>query len=873
MLAGSVAPGQYAQAQPSAPPDSIGKIEKVVGNVTIVRNGVSVALNVGDAVYKSDVIQTGANSSVGIGFPDGTALQLVANTRMALNDYSYDPNGTSNTALFSLVEGTFAFVAGKVAHTGDMKIATPVATMGIRGTTGYVQEAATISANSGNVSYSYVIVDDYGSTNHGQYDLIGQSGNVLATVSQTEYITYVTPQGIGLPPLVSTMPMSNSQVAFGQALIQQVFQTLNLINNPNPQTNGTNGSSTPEQLNSPLLPQLINDQGTIPLDLNGSGGGSSLTPVTVTIDIVNPPPIAATTNIFIWAFPSSGTFQTAPDWNTGAVPAASDTVEINNPLVTVTIDQVETVNNLMIVAGAVVNIVDDSIGNGFLTILSGLDNAGLIEVGSQGSDPKLEDIGATTVASGAQIEANGSDATVDYQNNQVVNAGIIDATNSGTVSFEFVTIDNEPGGTAGEGNIIAQLGGTVTLDHTIIDNTDGGLNDGSVVANGAGSTVFLYDGTTVVGGTLSTSDGGLIEIANGPDETSSNVTFDGSETSGDGVLPVTIASGSEVQVAGGTSLTLLGAIVNEGTINIDGVLGADLVIDGIVTLSGGGAVMLTGSSDEITGASNGGTLDNVDDTISGAGGIVGTVNAPLTLDNQENGVIEASLADGTLTLNTGANAIINAGLIEANGGALVIDDTPVTNTGTLKATDDSALALSGDTVTNTAGTVQVDAGSTLDLEGSSVNGGTVDVSGTLNSTGTSSISDAPLIDTGLVEVTSGTLTIDPNWVINSGLLEANGGSLVIDDTPVTNTGTLKATDDSALALSGDTVTNTAGTVQVDAGSTLDLEGSSINGGMVDVSGTLNSTGTSAIDGASLTDSRVVEFDLRHADHWPRLDRQ
>ena len=193
------------------------------------------------------------------------------------------------------------------------------------------------------MSYSYVIVDDYGSTNHGQYDLIDQSGNVLATVSQTEYITYVTPQGIGLPPLVSTMPMSNSQVAFGQALIQQVFQTLNLINNPNPQTNGTNGSSTPEQLNSPLFPQLIHDQGTTPLDLNGSGGGSSSgTPLTVTIDIITPPPIIAATNVFIWTSPSSGTFQTAPDWNAGAVPAASDTVEINNPLVTVTIDQVET---------------------------------------------------------------------------------------------------------------------------------------------------------------------------------------------------------------------------------------------------------------------------------------------------------------------------------------------------------------------------------------------------------------------------------------------------------------------------------------------------------------------------------------------------
>ena len=858
LLAGSVAPGQYAQAQPSAPPDSIGKIEKVVGDVTVVRNGVSVALNVGDAVYKSDVIQTGANSSVGIGFPDGTALQLVANTRMALNDYSFDPNGTSNTALFSLVEGTFAFVAGKVAHTGDMKIATPVATMGIRGTTGYVQEAATISANSGNVSYSYVIVDDYASTNHGQYDLIDQSGNVLATVSQTEFITYVTPQGIGLPPLVSTMPMSNSQVAFGQSLIQQVFQTLNLINNPNPQTNGTNGSSTPEQLNSPLFPQLIHDQGTIPLDLNGSGGGSSSgTPLTVTLDIVNPPPIAAT-NIFIWTSPASGTFQTAPDWNTGAVPAASDTVEINNPLVTVTIDQVETVNNLMIVAGAVVNIVDDPNGNGFLTILSGLDNAGLIEVGSQGSDPKLEDIGATTVASGAQIEANGSDATVDYQNNQVVNAGIIDATNSGTVSFEFVTIDNEPGGTAGEGTIIAQLGGTVTFDHTIIDNTDSGLNDGSVVANGAGSTVFLYDGTTVVGGTLSTSDGGLIEIANGPDETSSNVTFDGSETSGDGVLPVTIASGSEVQVDGGTSLTLLGTIVNEGKINIDGVLGADLVIDGIVTLNGGGAVTLTGSADEIIGASSGGTLDNVANTISGVGEIVGTVDAPLIVDNQINGVIEANVANGTLTLNTDTNAIINAGLIEANGGALTIDATPVTNSGTLLATDASTLTLSDDTVTNTGGTVEVDAGSTLDLEGSSISSGTVDVYGTLNSTGTSAISGASLTDGGVVEATTGTLTIDPGSIDNTALLEANGGALTIDATPVANSGTLLATDASTLTLSDDTVTNTGGTVEVAAGSLLDFASSSVNGGAVEVYGTVDSTGTSSINGASIRNTGTLE---------------
>jgi FecR-like protein len=171
LLAGSPTPGQYAQAQPTTPPDSIGKVEKVIGNVTVIRNGVAVALHVGDAVYKSDVVQTGANSSVGIGFPDGTALNLVANTRMALNEYSFDAGGTANNALFTLVEGTFAFVAGKVAHEGDMKISTPVATMGIRGTTGVVEQL-TVTAVLGQTAYSFSIFDDYHKDTHGAYTLL-----------------------------------------------------------------------------------------------------------------------------------------------------------------------------------------------------------------------------------------------------------------------------------------------------------------------------------------------------------------------------------------------------------------------------------------------------------------------------------------------------------------------------------------------------------------------------------------------------------------------------------------------------------------------------------------------------------------------------
>ena len=53
---------------------------------------------------------------------------------MELNDFVYDPHGHFNSSLMSLTKGTFTFIAGAVAQTGNMAVKTPVVTMGIRGT-------------------------------------------------------------------------------------------------------------------------------------------------------------------------------------------------------------------------------------------------------------------------------------------------------------------------------------------------------------------------------------------------------------------------------------------------------------------------------------------------------------------------------------------------------------------------------------------------------------------------------------------------------------------------------------------------------------------------------------------------------------------
>jgi len=144
----------------------IGKVVTAAGSVTIEHtNAVVVQANLpttgvgqtklGDLVYRGDVVQTGADGKIAITFTDGTAFNLSANARMVLNEFVYDPNGKSNSTFFSLSKGTFTFIAGKVAKTGDMKIDTPVATMGIRGTTPHVE-----ISDDGTVKFSTLIEEN-----------------------------------------------------------------------------------------------------------------------------------------------------------------------------------------------------------------------------------------------------------------------------------------------------------------------------------------------------------------------------------------------------------------------------------------------------------------------------------------------------------------------------------------------------------------------------------------------------------------------------------------------------------------------------------------------------------------------------------------
>ncbi|WP_194394087.1 FecR domain-containing protein [Bradyrhizobium sp. CCBAU 51765] len=147
----SASPTPAADAQPAAI-EPIGNVATVTGIATVIRDRNSYPLRVRDDIYLNDVVQTSSNSSLGITFNDATTFNLSASAKITIDNYVYEDGGRQNSAIFDVGKGTVAFVAAAVAKTGDMKITTPTATLGIRGTTGVVEVPEGAASRASNVN-------------------------------------------------------------------------------------------------------------------------------------------------------------------------------------------------------------------------------------------------------------------------------------------------------------------------------------------------------------------------------------------------------------------------------------------------------------------------------------------------------------------------------------------------------------------------------------------------------------------------------------------------------------------------------------------------------------------------------------------------
>jgi hypothetical protein len=521
-----------------------------------------------------------------------------------------------------------------------------------------------------------------------------------------------------------------------------------------------------------------------------------------------------------------------------------------------------------------------------------------------------------TLANHGDVKVSGSDNALDHETVTNTSTAAIDVTGE-------LTLDNGTKITGGHlnnsGIVHVETAAGAVLDGVTVDNTSAlatiAVDDAT---SPAPAKLTLKGGTAITGGILSIGIAGMLEVS-----TDFGATLTGVDVENSGAIEV---DGGSLLAMSGTKI-VGGTLTDYGTINVTGtgaITGVGISIDsggifeatgGVLTIAASGApvgitnhgmleakggeldiaeesITNTGTlqaidhgtlkltslkvtnDDGTVSAESGSTLDIENATIKGgAVNIAGTLNAAgidaidaADIDIANGGIVEA--AKGAVLTIDCAGAIVeitNHGTLEAKGGELDIVREAVTNTGTLQAIEGGTVKLTSLTVSNDYGTVSVEHGSTLDLDGSTIHGGTVSVDGTLDATGGSAITEADLEigDHGVVEAThGGVLTIDPHGAVgitNHGILEADGGEIDVIHEAVANADTLQAVDKGVLKLESLTVTNTVdGEVSAGLKSMLDLVDAIIKGGTIDIAGTLDSTGDSAIDGAHIVNSGLLE---------------
>lgn len=226
----SQAPGQYAQAGSAVGSQSIGQVGDVAGQAFAVRaDGTRVPLEKGDPVFQGDIVETGGNdSAVRMVFLDKTEFALGADAKLALDELVFNPATQSGSAQFSILKGVFVFSSGEIAKTDntDMTVATPVGTIGIRGT----EVAGRVDEGGG----QFTVID-------GAIEVITQAGSV--TLDNQGETTRVS--GIDTPP---SAPFVLTPAEYGEAYGDVAGIASHLFEGGQPGQTGPDGApGSPDQ--------------------------------------------------------------------------------------------------------------------------------------------------------------------------------------------------------------------------------------------------------------------------------------------------------------------------------------------------------------------------------------------------------------------------------------------------------------------------------------------------------------------------------------------------------------------------------------------------------------------------------------------------
>ncbi len=621
---------------------------------------------------------------------------------------------------------------------------------------------------------------------------------------------------------------------------------------------------------------------TYTVTVTDSQGATSEQTVTVTITGTDNP-------AEVWIATTSGTtgeahaasvllWRDGANWATGLAPSAGDDVIIITdqlhglaPAFPVTIDQ----------AAAAKSVTMNDLGGGdtpeldnlsTLTIVGALTlhadatvhNSGTIKLGGQAElldHSMLDNSGTLTLGSGGDFGAKAG----------ITNTGVIELT-AGTlnVAADVVNaVDQTKGLIQVDANAKLVLaagaitGGGITVAGTLELDGGGVLSDGTLANSGtltvSGSANAFHDETVTANHALNILAHGALAL----DVGTSFDNCDGAITvNKDATLSLTDAS-----ISGGQ-------IINAS--------GGTLALTGLASLIGG----TLGNSGDISVKATGNVLDRETVTNDAAATITIAIGAALALTNTAiaGGIVHNSgeidvIGDSALDGSTVDSGAIVIGTPTQDGGDWMLENVafddggppPVTLTlqngvtitsadltlepcGALDVTTAGGATLSGVSITSDYGAVEVEQGSVLVLDHSTISGGEFFNAGTVHvETALATTFDSVHIDNGR----TGTIVVDDDsgqpvasTLVLDGDTTISGGTLCI--------GTVGTLDihGTAVMLSDAHVGN-AGTFTVDTGAVLDLADTCVTGdGSFHVSGTLDASGFSAISGAVINDGTI-----------------
>ena len=121
-------------------PQPVGKISFLSGTAVAESSTGQRALELGNPVFKNDLIKTADDSNLQIKFNDHTQVSQGENASLRIDSFIYNSDDDDNSdLLLNLMKGTFRTISGGIVKDSPTKfmLKSPLATIGIRGTTSF----------------------------------------------------------------------------------------------------------------------------------------------------------------------------------------------------------------------------------------------------------------------------------------------------------------------------------------------------------------------------------------------------------------------------------------------------------------------------------------------------------------------------------------------------------------------------------------------------------------------------------------------------------------------------------------------------------------------------------------------------------------